>query len=672
MTFDPLIDDPNNNNNTTENNNTSNINNNYNVGTQQTTTFVEAEAASVVADIPRMNAAATVFPAEDHFGPGTFHHPYQSPSDNTPPPTMSDKSVKLFVGQVPKSVDEEKLFPIFQPYGPIQELTIIRDKLTGQHRGCAFITYIHPASAEAAILALDNQISFPESRNGRPIQVRPAHNDYSNNNQGNEHPGTNSNPAMLVNQQNLDSNPNPNASSSISNSNSNANGKEYKLFIGMIANMDERTLRNMFIPYGEILEIYIIRNSDGTNKGCAFLKYGSKQSAADAIQALNGAINVEGAARSMIVKFADGGGQLPSQSSASTSASSQSQPSGNARSRGGGTKVAKESHGDITPQQQHPHAHSQPNPNSTGRGTGPPGIHHPTMMHQHQQMHPQYTNHMMPPPPPNQNHLGQYPNHMMPPPPHQMPQMSPYQGYHQPPPPHHPMAGAYQDPTMHHPFNGMHMHPMFMSQPQHAQQQAQHHANHHTARPQEGPPGANLFIYHLPHDLTDADLATVFDHFGNVISAKVYVDKYTGESKGFGFVSYDNVDSANAAIEQMNGFQIGNKRLKVQHKRVHSNKGNKNHANNNNNSSNDNNAPPQSVAPSHMSPHPDSNRDQQQLKTHPKQIVYNPHPVHPIQVSHQRRIDDDDEILAGALDRQLTLVQEAQSQAQASRQARPE
>ena len=54
------------------------------------------------------------------------------------------------------------------------------------------------------------------------------------------------------------------------------------------------------------------------------------------------------------------------------------------------------------------------------------------------------------------------------------------------------------------------------------------------SRPREGPPGANLFVYHLPHDLTDADLATAFNPFGNVISAKVYVDKYTGESKGFG------------------------------------------------------------------------------------------------------------------------------------------
>ena len=95
-----------------------------------------------------------------------------------------------------------------------------------------------------------------------------------------------------------------------------------------------------------------------------------------------------------------------------------------------------------------------------------------------------------------------------------------------------------------------------------------HHAGPSPPRPREGPAGANLFIYHLPIDLTDADLATAFNPFGNVISAKVYVDRYTGESKGFGFVSYDSVMSAELAIEQMNGFQIGNKRLKVQHKRV--------------------------------------------------------------------------------------------------------
>ena len=52
--------------------------------------------------------------------------------------------------------------------------------------------------------------------------------------------------------------------------------------------------------------------------------------------------------------------------------------------------------------------------------------------------------------------------------------------------------------------------------------------------PFQGPPGANLFIYHLPNDLTDADLATAFAPFGHVVSAKVFLDKRTGESKGFG------------------------------------------------------------------------------------------------------------------------------------------
>ncbi len=94
------------------------------------------------------------------------------------------------------------------------------------------------------------------------------------------------------------------------------------------------------------------------------------------------------------------------------------------------------------------------------------------------------------------------------------------------------------------------------------------HGTWNFQRPTEGPVGANLFVYHLPRDLTDADLATAFAPFGNVLSAKVFIDKRSGESKGFGFVSYDTYDSAVEAIKGMNGFQIGPKRLKVQHKRV--------------------------------------------------------------------------------------------------------
>ncbi|XP_053961178.1 CUGBP Elav-like family member 5 isoform X1 [Anastrepha ludens] len=83
----------------------------------------------------------------------------------------------------------------------------------------------------------------------------------------------------------------------------------------------------------------------------------------------------------------------------------------------------------------------------------------------------------------------------------------------------------------------------------------------------EGPEGSNLFIYHLPQEFTDTDLASTFLPFGNVLSAKVFIDKQTNLSKCFGFVSYDNPHSANAAIQAMHGFQIGTKRLKVQLKR---------------------------------------------------------------------------------------------------------
>ncbi len=86
-------------------------------------------------------------------------------------------------------------------------------------------------------------------------------------------------------------------------------------------------------------------------------------------------------------------------------------------------------------------------------------------------------------------------------------------------------------------------------------------------RQETGPAGANIFVYYLPYDLTNADLYTIFESYGVILSAKVFVEPRTQLSKGFGFVSYASPSHATAAISNLNGFRIGNKTLKVQLKK---------------------------------------------------------------------------------------------------------
>jgi hypothetical protein len=83
-----------------------------------------------------------------------------------------DPNNKLFIGQIPRHIVESDLRKLFAPFGDIAELIVLRDKQTGLHRGCAFLTYILRSSAENAISQLHEQISL----HNRPLVVRFAGN----------------------------------------------------------------------------------------------------------------------------------------------------------------------------------------------------------------------------------------------------------------------------------------------------------------------------------------------------------------------------------------------------------------------------------------------------------------------------------------------------------------
>lgn len=90
-----------------------------------------------------------------------------------------------------------------------------------------------------------------------------------------------------------------------------------------------------------------------------------------------------------------------------------------------------------------------------------------------------------------------------------------------------------------------------------------------TGESERGPPGCNLFCFHLPNELTNFDLYLLFRKFGTILSVHTMINKNTGLSRGFGFVSFTTEDAAIAAVRAMDGFRLGKKRLKVQRKREH-------------------------------------------------------------------------------------------------------
>lgn len=73
----------------------------------------------------------------------------------------------------------------------------------------------------------------------------------------------------------------------------------------------------------------------------------------------------------------------------------------------------------------------------------------------------------------------------------------------------------------------------------------------------------NLFVAGLPYDLDDAELREIFEKFGPVLSAKVTMDKETGKSRGFGFVTMQEEQDGHDAIEHLKDISLGKKMLVV-------------------------------------------------------------------------------------------------------------
>ncbi|XP_070526073.1 CUGBP Elav-like family member 4 isoform X7 [Cardiocondyla obscurior] len=332
--------------------------------------------------------------------------------------------------------------------------------------------------------------------------------------------------------------------------------EDRKLFVGMLSKQQtEDDVRQLFTTFGSIEECTILRGPDGSSRGCAFVKLSSHQEALAAINSLHGSQTMPGASSSIVVKFADTDKERQIRRMQQMAGNmSILHPffnhfgAYNAYAQQQALMAAATAQGTyINPMSalaagQLPHTlNGMPNPVVpptsglfVGTGTGQPvngalpSLPSPTM--------------------PNFNMAAQTPNG-------------------QP-------AGS--DPGVY--TNGIPQtyagHALHLSIPAQGLANGEAALQHAAAYPGmqayagvAGPEGCNLFIYHLPQEFGDGELMQMFLPFGNVISSKVFIDRATNQSKCFGFVSFDNPASAQTAIQAMNGFQIGMKRLKVQLKR---------------------------------------------------------------------------------------------------------
>lgn len=72
-----------------------------------------------------------------------------------------------------------------------------------------------------------------------------------------------------------------------------------------------------------------------------------------------------------------------------------------------------------------------------------------------------------------------------------------------------------------------------------------------------------LYVGGLPYSTADAQLAELFSPYGSVVSARVITDRFTGQSRGFGFVEMGTGEAAQKAIQTLNGSKLNGRTIVV-------------------------------------------------------------------------------------------------------------
>lgn len=400
--------------------------------------------------------------------------------------TAPPVEVKLFVGRVPRTYDENALRPIFSEFGTVGDVIIIRDRETGAHKGCAFVRMASITRADNAIRSLNNVKSLDPSLG--QLQVKYAAGEH-------ERLG-------------------------LPEENSGAGVDQAKLFIGSLPkNVTENDVMNVFSRFGSIDEVFIMKDDHKQAKGrsgCAFVKFTYKEEAFHAIANLNGKFTMNGSTRAMEVRFAEN-------------------KKNNFNTQTNNNNVSNSNNNDSNTNSQI---------NTRGR-VGQTANH--------------WTEYFT-----GDGRAYYYNN------------ITGHTQWERPP-----EMDAHRNGMLSSGGSGNILSNVTLGVNNQSSNVNNNITNHNSSQNSNnnicstgvlgaqthGPRGANVFVFHVPNEWTEQDMHNQFSTFGQIVSARITTDRTTGRNKGFGFVSFSEVSSAVAAVNAMNGYQIGGKRLKVQIKK---------------------------------------------------------------------------------------------------------